>query len=396
MVVLYTGRGSRWTRPAGRSGALRRWAIALALAVVGVTLATTPAAPQAGFVFTTFDGLPDSGPASGIWPAGITGSGLVVGFYQAAGMHGFVRDRQGAVSRLDPAGAAVTRLSGANERGQIAGFSAILDPATSRYTYESFVYTDGVFAPVAVPGARLTDALAINGRGDVAGIYEDGRGTHGFVRTAGGELATVDPPGAAYAYAVAINDAGQVAGYYDEAGTPGTHGFVRDPGRGIATFDYPGARYTLVAAINGRGQVAGTAWGTVRHAFVYERGALATVDLPGAVARWTVVSGINDAGQIVGRYGDAAGRTHGFVRDPDGRVATVDVPASLSPAGVIETVVTAVNAAGQVAGWYVDGAFRVHGFTASPAHNVRRGPAPSPRRARVPLHALAAEGRPGA
>src|SRR6476646_7658418 len=48
-------------------------------------------------------------------------------------------------------------------------------------------------------------------------------------------------------------------------------------------------------------------------------------DPPGSTL--TLATDINARGQIVGRY-LAAGHTHGFLRDPDGTVTTIDYPGS--------------------------------------------------------------------
>jgi hypothetical protein len=58
-------------------------------------------------------------------------------------------------------------------------------------------------------------------------------------------------------------------------------------------------------------------------------------------------SGINDSGQIVGRYVDAIGTTHGFLRS-GGSYTTLDVPGSTF------TVANGINASGQIVGAYYD------------------------------------------
>jgi uncharacterized membrane protein len=74
-----------------------------------------------------------------------------------------------------------------------------------------------------------------------------------------------------------------------------------------------------------------------------ELGSFTTIDFPGATT--TLPFSINDDGVIVGRY-LRAGRTHGFIRTPDGDFTTVDFPGS----GF--TVAGAVNNDGDIAGWY--------------------------------------------
>ena len=49
----------------------------------------------------------------------------------------------------------------------------------------------------------------------------------------------------------------------------------------------------------------------MQHGFVWQDGQLDTFDVPGAV--WTECDGINARGDIVGVYGTADGKVHGFV-----------------------------------------------------------------------------------
>ena len=68
-----------------------------------------------------------------------------------------------------------------------------------------------------------------------------------------------------------------------------------------------------------------------------------TFDVPGATT--TIAWGINARGDVVGTYGDASGRFHGFVRQRDGFTA-VDYP------GAIRTELRGIGPAGDIAGAY--------------------------------------------
>jgi hypothetical protein len=62
---------------------------------------------------------------------------------------------------------------------------------------------------------------------------------------------------------------------------------------------------------NPQGDLAGIfndAAGT--HGFVIRDGGVRVIDFPGA--KWTHIHGLNAAGEIVGMYGDPAGKTHGY------------------------------------------------------------------------------------
>lgn len=66
-------------------------------------------------------------------------------------------------------------------------------------------------------------------------------------------------------------------------------------------------------------------------------------DPPGSTL--TLATDINTGGEIVGRY-LSAGKTHGFLREPDGTISTIDFPGS----GF--TVAASINNSGAITGWY--------------------------------------------
>jgi probable HAF family extracellular repeat protein len=81
------------------------------------------------------------------------------------------------------------------------------------------------------------------------------------------------------------------------------------------------------------------------------------IDFPGATS--TVALDINAAGQIVGRYEDAAGKTHGFLMSA-GNFTSIDYPNAVS------TVAAGINPSGDIVGQYrlahEDPATIRHGF----------------------------------
>lgn len=66
---------------------------------------------------------------------------------------------------------------------------------------------------------------------------------------------------------------------------------------------------------------------------------------------------INDKGQVAGTYEDASYAIHGFLRQPDGTLATFDVADTR-----VTSFVTGLSAKGVVSGWWSDGIF-INGFT---------------------------------
>jgi hypothetical protein len=70
---------------------------------------------------------------------------------------------------------------------------------------------------------------------------------------------------------------------------------------------------------------------------------------------------INDFGFAAGEYQDSAGVNHGFVRDPRGKISTVDVPGASTASG-LGTVLLGLNNVGWVSGHFWDSSGKPHGF----------------------------------
>jgi hypothetical protein len=137
------------------------------------------------------------------------------------------------------------------------------------------------------------------------------------------QFITIDAPGAGqgsgqgtgcFAYSdcsVIINNFGAITGYYLDANNV-FHGFVRSPEGKFTSFQAPGAD-TAAQDFNG-----------------------------------TNPNAINDAGAITGVYFDAQSVAHGFLRTPEGGIATFDPPGSTG------TVPVALNLESDVVGYYVN------------------------------------------
>ena len=88
-----------------------------------------------------------------------------------------------------------------------------------------------------------------------------------------------------------------------------------------------------------------------------------TFEAPGAgtgAGQGTIALGNDAQGAIMGSYIDASNVYHGFLRAPDGRFTTIDVP------GAPDTVPNSINSAGVITGWYVDANNVAHGFLWTP------------------------------
>ena len=158
------------------------------------------------------------------------------------------------------------------------------------------------FTTIDVPGSSLpshTYATGINALGQIVG-YSDVAGAFLYDQ---GSYATLTVPGATNTKAYGINDSGQIVGSYDG------HGFLLDHGS-YTTLDVPGSVETCAYGINSSGQIVGN---SSLGAFQLDQGSYTMIDVPGSTS--TQAFGINDSGQIVGSYNDVAGQ-HGFLATP--------------------------------------------------------------------------------
>jgi hypothetical protein len=150
---------------------------------------------------------------------GINERGEVVGNYAADGtIHGFLLDRKGNFTTIDPPGAAATLLAGLNDKGEIVGGYSKVGPEDLLVGAPGgFLLSKGRYEQIAFPGASLTFANGITNRGEIAGAYVDDDGTtHGFVRSKRGDYTSIDNPdaGGLGTAVYAINDRSQTTGAY--------------------------------------------------------------------------------------------------------------------------------------------------------------------------------------
>jgi len=118
-------------------------------------------------------------------------------------------------------------------------------------------------------------------------------------------------------------------------------------------------------SINPSGAIAGTYSVSVpsftEHGFLRERnGTLTTIDVPGST--FTEVLAINPAGTLIGDFGNF----QGFLRTPDGTFITTDFPG----------FPVCINPAGTTAGTYTDASNVTHGFVRSPNGTITTFEAP--------------------
>lgn len=115
---------------------------------------------------------------------------------------------------------------GTPDRRRIAGLYTNMTVTPNRG--EGYVIDNGVFTPLLVLGSTFTAAWDVNPAGEIAGVYGDAAGPHGFVLTARGYI-SVDVPGATATRAFGINAQGNVVGSFVTAGK--ISGFLATPVR---------------------------------------------------------------------------------------------------------------------------------------------------------------------
>lgn len=308
-------------RVSTRSRSTQRVVAAVAAVTVAIVATTSSApagasgrdtvddGPTAGFVFT--DGRYSAFEARGapveIVPSGVNDRGAITGAYvREDGESGFVRDEAGTITTFDVAGARGTEAVKINDRGQVVGRYSLDAPFVDDSSrVHGYLRNGDTVTRIDHPGATDTLPTGINDRGDVVGYYVDDRGgTHGFVWR-DGRFSPLKGPNAAAVTPVDINDRGDVVGLSrDRAGT--MQGVLLSDGR-VTTFAAPGAARTVPLGINDAGQIVGSSTDegatTGPSGFLLADGAdgsFTPVVVPDAP--WTLPLGINDRGQVVGLH----------------------------------------------------------------------------------------------
>lgn len=289
-------------------------------------------------------------------------------------------------------------------------FLALLTPfliltMASRANAQKIIKFD---APNSGTGAfQGTEATGINLEGTITGsVTDNGNGTHGFVRSPEGRFTDFDAPGADPVVGCtcpnSINDLGVIAGNTIDTGSV-SHGFIRTPDGLFITFDDSQApagtganQGTTPAAITDFGVIAGNYvdGNNLSHGFVRTPdGNIATFDAPGA-SQGTYVGNINNFGAIAGTFYDANGVGHGFLRAADGKFTVFDAPGAVG--GSIGTYSAFISDSGVIAGSYYDANTSVErGFLRWPNGQIDEFAAPKAGKAAfagTDLHAINLEG----
>jgi probable HAF family extracellular repeat protein len=114
-------------------------------------------------------------------------------------------------------------VNGINDKGQAVGYY------TTTNSTNGFLYSNGKYTTIDVPGATATVLQGINDKGQIVGYYELGSSNtpHGFLYS-GGTFINIDEPLATNGTVVTgINNKGEIVGYYQDSS--GLHGFDAMP-----------------------------------------------------------------------------------------------------------------------------------------------------------------------
>jgi probable HAF family extracellular repeat protein len=184
---------------------------------------------------------------------------------------------------------------------QIAALACLLSAAFGMWTLSHTVHAADAYSVTTLdyPGSISTVATSIDIAARIVGFYTDTNGTHGFVFN-NGSYSAVDVPGALWTAAYGINNTGQIVGGFGASENPdGRHGFLISGGS-ISTIDVPGSTDTIARGVNSRGQIVGDYVGNdgLQHGFRLSGGSYTTIEVPQSSSG--SANAINDAGQIVG------------------------------------------------------------------------------------------------
>ena len=239
------------------------------------------------------------------------------------------------VMDLGTLGGVGTQALGINGSGQIAGESATATGQT-----HAFLYGGGQMSDLNPHGSSFSLASAINPSGQACGYYYTT--SYQAFRWTAGKIRDLGTLGGEYAAAYAINSGGDVCGSsYTKANRE--HAFLWT-GRRMTDLGTLGGEYSTARGINASDQVVGYAYlpNGGYHAFLYGGGAMRDLGTMGG--DYSSASAINDAGQIVGQAaGPGNTKIHAFLLSGAGQMQDLgDLGGNISEAAALNSTGTVV------------------------------------------------------
>jgi hypothetical protein len=278
------------------------------LATALLSLSAAAAAPALNFTFKNVT-APKSTETD---TYGINDSGVIAGDYvdSSGNQHGLILDGKKATSVDDkncPATAGATAIAfyGINTAGTAVGWCTLASSGEPT----GLMYAKGKLVEFSVPKSESTEAIGINDKGDVVGIFLDSAGVqHGFLLS-GKKYTQIDVPNDTETEAWDINNAGEITVYALNSSSV-YESFVLK-GKKYTSVSVPGSASpgTVVHALNNKGQVDGTYYDSAGdvHGFVLDSGKYTTLNDPTGCKCDTRSDGLNDSITVVGRYSTTLG-----------------------------------------------------------------------------------------
>lgn len=198
---------------------------------------------------------------------------------------------------------------GINSAGAAAGWCT----STKTGLYTGFEWARGKFTAVNFPKSNGTQAMGINDKGDIVGLYLDSASVqHGFVKK-GTKYTRIDVSGDTTTEAWGINNSGQIIVF--ALSPTGTYQSFIYNGKTFKPISDPnaGTTGTIARIINNKGDVAGAYFDSANNeiGFLFHGGKYYDVKDPKG-NNVTKPDGLNDKLEIVGRYVNKAAATVGF------------------------------------------------------------------------------------
>lgn len=213
-----------------------------------------------------------------------------------------------------------TFVTSLNNRKAIAGY--FIDKVVHNWLY-GFIYTGGIWTEYKDPALRkgksnITQLLGLNDAGLAPGFYQDDAGVnHAFeLNEQTGKYHAIIPPQLLSVKATGINGKGDICGYGTVA-SGATISFMLKGGS-FTLFAYTGSLDTEALAINWQDQLVGKYVDVegATHGFILSNPLASqvwqSIDEPNSTGK-TVITSIEDHRNLVGYYADSAGNTHGFL-----------------------------------------------------------------------------------
>jgi len=275
-----------------------------------------------------------------------------------------------SITDLGTLGGATSTACGINDRGQVAGNSAIASGELHAFLWDGGTMTD----LGTLPGRAFSGARFINNRGQVVGSSSPGGGPpfEAALWENGGVTDLGALPGGSRSFAIGINNRGQVVGGARTAGNLQVHAFLWQDGemKDLGVLQ-PGDQQSVARAINSHDQVVGNSSlmigdpAPANRAFLWQDGTM--TDLGTLSGNWVIAFGINERGQAVGGSFAANGGLHAFLWQ-DGVMtdlgtfggtsnasqpvltASCNLPAHLGTLGSTFSLASGINDRGQVVG----------------------------------------------